>query len=171
MIFLSFLACETMVGYSPARLLPLVVESPERCNLFGLLGNFQRYGVLRLGKFPNKLWYFPLVNIRVPTSVLSFTTSSALVFSVAASSALRIGLAPLVSSALPIGTRAYRTGSRSSHYTHYSVWTCRKCVPRTLLSAAHRLSALPCRCQGNSRFVNRLPICPPPLRDWKRSSR
>ena len=31
---------------------------PERCNLFGLLGNFQRYGVLRLGKFPNKLWYF-----------------------------------------------------------------------------------------------------------------
>lgn len=23
-----------------------------------LLGNFQRYGVLRLGKFPNKLWYF-----------------------------------------------------------------------------------------------------------------
>jgi len=24
-----------------------------------LLGNFQRYGVLRLGKFPNKLRYFP----------------------------------------------------------------------------------------------------------------
>lgn len=23
-----------------------------------LLGNFQRYVVLRLGKFPNKLWYF-----------------------------------------------------------------------------------------------------------------
>ena len=48
-----------MVGYSSARLLPLAWESPERCNLFGLLGNFQRYGVLRLGKFPNKLWYFP----------------------------------------------------------------------------------------------------------------
>ena len=42
MIFLSFLAYETMVGYSPARLLPLAWESPERCNLFGLLGNFQR---------------------------------------------------------------------------------------------------------------------------------
>ena len=38
--------------------LPLAWESPERCNLFGLLGNFQRYGVLRLGKFPNKLRYF-----------------------------------------------------------------------------------------------------------------
>ena len=58
-----------MVDYSPVRLLPLAWESPERCNLFGLLGNFQRYGVLRLGKFPNKLWYFPLVNIRAPASV------------------------------------------------------------------------------------------------------
>ena len=47
-----------MVDYSPVRLLPLAWESPERCNLFGLLGNFQRYVVLRLGKFPNKLWYF-----------------------------------------------------------------------------------------------------------------
>ena len=27
-----------------------------------LLGNFQRYGVLRLGKFPNKLWYFLSAN-------------------------------------------------------------------------------------------------------------
>ena len=42
MVFLSFLACETMVDYSPVRLLPLAWESPERCNLFGLLGNFQR---------------------------------------------------------------------------------------------------------------------------------
>ena len=36
-----------------------------------LLGNFQRYGVLRLGKFPNKLWYFPLTNIRTAASVPS----------------------------------------------------------------------------------------------------
>lgn len=42
MVFLSFLACETMVDYYSARLLPLAWESPERCNLFGLLGNFQR---------------------------------------------------------------------------------------------------------------------------------
>lgn len=109
-----------MVGYSPARLLPLALESPERCNLFGLLGNFQRYGVLRLGKFPNKLWDFPLANIRVPASVPT-PTSSALAFSVAASSALRIGLASPASSALPIGTKAYRTGSRSSPYTHYRI--------------------------------------------------
>jgi len=40
-------------------------------------------------------------------------------FSVAASSALRIGLASSPLSALPIGTRAYRTGSRSSPYTQY----------------------------------------------------
>lgn len=39
---LSFLACETMVGYSSVRLLLLASESPERCNCFGLLGNFQR---------------------------------------------------------------------------------------------------------------------------------
>lgn len=29
-----------------------------------LLGNFQRYGVLRLGKFPNKLRYFPCKYLR-----------------------------------------------------------------------------------------------------------
>ena len=55
-------------GYN-CMALPLAWESPERCNLFGLLGNFQRYGVLRLGKFPNKLWYFPLANIRAVASV------------------------------------------------------------------------------------------------------
>lgn len=60
-----------MVGYSFAWLLPLAWESPERCHLFGLLGNFQRYGVLRLGKFPNKLWYFPMANIRTAASVPS----------------------------------------------------------------------------------------------------
>lgn len=87
-------------------------------------------------------------------------TSSAPVFSVAASSALRIGLASPASSALPIGTRAYRTGSRSNPCIHGSRWTCRKGVPRTLLSAAHRLSALSCRCQGNSRFGSSQPICP-----------
>ena len=67
--FPFFLACETMIDYYSARLLPLSWESPERCNLFGLLGNFQRYVVLRLGKFPNKLWYFPLANIRAVASV------------------------------------------------------------------------------------------------------
>ena len=159
-----------MVGYSPARLLPLVGESPERCNLFGLLGNFQRYGVLRLGKFPNKLWYFPVANIRVPASILSFTTSSALASSVAASSALRIGLASPASSVLPIGTEAYRTGIRSSPYTHYNVWTCRKGVHQNVPLDAHRLSALPCHCQGNIRFGSIQPISPPPLQDWKRSS-
>ena len=97
-------------------------------------------------------------------------TSSALVFSVAASSVLRIGLASPASSALPIGTRAYRTGIRSSPYTHYSIQTCRTGVPQTLLLDAHRLSALPCHCQGNSRFGNSQPKCPPPLIDWKRSS-
>ena len=70
MVFLSFLACETMVDYSPVRLLPLAWESPERCNLFGLLGNFQR--CLQCGsEIPNKLWYFPLVNIRTAASVLT----------------------------------------------------------------------------------------------------
>ncbi len=54
-------------------------------------------------------------------------------FSVAASSALRIGLAtfsPL--SALPIGTMAYRTGSRSSPYNHDSTLTCQAAVPELL---------------------------------------
>ena len=56
--FLSFLACETMIfciigggkcrpRWGVQRGLPLA-----------LLGNFQRYVVLRLGKFPNKLRYF-----------------------------------------------------------------------------------------------------------------
>lgn len=160
-----------MVDFSSVRLQPLVGESPERCNLFGLLGNFQRYGILRLGKFPNKLWYFPLANIRVPASILSFTTSSALVFSVAASSALRIGLAASASSVLPIGTVTYHTGNRSNPCTHGSVWICRKGVHRILLLDAHRLSALPCHCQGNIRFGSIQPISPPPLIDWKRSSR
>ena len=51
--------------------LPLAGECPERCTLFGLLGNFQRYVVLRLGKFPNKLRHFPLANIRVAASIHS----------------------------------------------------------------------------------------------------
>jgi len=53
-------------------------------------------------------------------------------FSVAASSALRIGLASSPLSALPIGTRAYRTGSRSSPYTHDSTLTCQAAVPQLL---------------------------------------
>ena len=77
-----------------------------------LIGGFSALLAMRLGKFPNKLWYFLLVNIRAAASI-PFPTFSALAFSVAVSSALRIGLASPVSSALPIGTRAYRTGSRS----------------------------------------------------------
>ena len=73
-------------------------------------------------------------------------------FSVAASSALRIGLASSPLSALPIGTRAYRTGSRSSPYNHDSTLTCQAAVPRTSLSVSCRCSVLPCRCQGNSRL-------------------
>jgi hypothetical protein len=55
-------ACETMVDYCPVRILPLAWESPERCNLCGLLGNVQRgtqcgsenslisYGIIRWQK-------------------------------------------------------------------------------------------------------------------------
>ena len=54
-------------------------ESPERYNLFGLLGNFQRYGVLRLGKFPNKLRsflckYLHEVSVIRPASVVYLCT-------------------------------------------------------------------------------------------------
>ena len=61
--------------FTPVRLLPLAEVCPERCNLFGLLGNFQRYVVLRLGKFPNKLRHFPLANIRVAASIHSYIFS------------------------------------------------------------------------------------------------
>ena len=94
-------------------------ECPERCNLFGLLGNFQRCLQCGSDKFPNKLRHFPLVNIRAAASI-PLPTFSALVFSVAASSALRIGLASPALSALPIGTKAYRTGSRSGLCTRCS---------------------------------------------------
>ena len=77
-----------------------------------LIGGFSALLAMRLGKFPNKLRHFPLANIRVAASI-PFPTSSALAFSVAASSALRIGLASPDLSALLIGTRAYRTGNRS----------------------------------------------------------
>lgn len=60
-----------MVDYSPVRLLPLAWESPERCNLFGLLGNFQRCLQCGSDKFPNKLRYFPLANIRAAANMLS----------------------------------------------------------------------------------------------------
>lgn len=61
------------------RFLPLALKSPERCNLFGLLGNFQRYEVLRLGKFPNKLRHFPckylyVVSVIRPASVVYLYT-------------------------------------------------------------------------------------------------
>ena len=35
-----------------------------------LIGEFSALLAMRLGKFPNKLWYFPLANIRVATSIL-----------------------------------------------------------------------------------------------------
>ena len=127
-----------MVGYSSARLLPLAWESPERCNLFGLLGNFQRYGVLRLGKFPNKLWYFPLANIRVPASILSFTTSSALASSVAASSVL------------PIGTKVSYTNNRSGLYVRDNCRRSPGCVRQTRLPAFGTLFSLPRHCQAGS---------------------
>ena len=84
-----------------------------------LIGGFSALLAMRLGKFPNKLRHFPLANIRVAASI-PLPTFSALVFSVAASSALRIGLASPALSALPIGTRAYRTGSRSGLCTRCS---------------------------------------------------
>lgn len=131
-----------------------IFSGTEYC---GSENSLRSYGIFRW-QISARLQAFPL------------PTFSALVFSVAASSALRIGLAPPASSALPIVTRAYRTGSRSSPCTHGSIWTCRKGVLQTLFSDVHRLSVLPCHCQGNSRFWNSQPICPPPLRDWKRSS-
>ena len=67
-----------------------------------LIGGFSALLAMRLGKFPNKLRHFPLANIRVAASI-PFPTSSALAFSVAASSALRIGLASPVSSACRLG--------------------------------------------------------------------
>ncbi len=36
-----------------------------------LIGGFSALLAMRLGKFPNKLWYFPLANIRVAASILS----------------------------------------------------------------------------------------------------
>lgn len=145
-------------------------ESPERCNLFGLLGNFQR--CLQCGP-ENSLISYGIFRWQISARLQAFPlpTSSALAFSVAAPFVLRIGLVSPASSALPIGTRAYRTDSRSNPCTHGSIWICRKGVPRTLLADTYRLSALPCHCQGNNRFRNRQPICPPPLIDWKRSSR
>ena len=69
MVFLSFLACETMVDdyilYGSAVGLG---ESREVQPLW-LIREFSALLAMRLGKFPNKLWYFPLANIRAATSV------------------------------------------------------------------------------------------------------
>ena len=119
-------------------------------------------------KRPIELWYFCLNTFW--KADVHVTDEIPLSFSVAASSALRIELASSPLSALPIGTRAYRTGSRSSPYTHDSTMTCQAAVPRTSLSASCRCSVQPCRCQGNSRFGCRSPICFPLSQDWKRSS-
>ena len=118
-----------MVDYSPVRLLPLAWESPERCNLFGLLGNFQR---CLYAASENSLISYGIFLVNIRTAAVSPHIFSPR-FSVAASSALRIDLPLLLHRLLPIGTRAYRTGSRSSPYTHYSVWTCRKAFPEPCL--------------------------------------
>ena len=97
--------------------------------------------------------------------------SSALVFSVAAPSALRIGLASPATSVPPIWTAVCGTGNRSNPCSHGNRRSCQSCAPQTLIAASHRLSVLPCHCRGNSRYGSRQPICLPPLRDWKRSSR
>lgn len=56
--FLSFLACETMIFciFGGGKCRPR--WGVQRGLPLALLGNFQRYVVLRLGKFPNKLRYF-----------------------------------------------------------------------------------------------------------------
>ena len=107
--------------------------------------------------------------LRAAASVL-LPTSSALAFSVAASSALRIGLASPALSALPIGLYFSHTGSRSNPCIHDSTATCQAPVPRTSLSNSHRLSVLPYRCQENCLSVHRSPIGFQPLRDWIPSS-
>ena len=149
-------------------LLPLAEACPERCNLFGLLGNFQRCLQCGSDKFPNKLRHFPLINIRV-TANIPLLTSSALAFSVAASSALRIVLASPPLSALSIGTRVFCTGTRSSHYTLHSEPTYPASGHPTSVAGWRMRSVLLCHCQGNSRFGYRLPICFPLSRGWKRS--
>ena len=67
----SFLVCETMIDDCFCTASAVGRESPERCNLFGLLGNFQRCLQCGSEKFPNKLWYFPPVNIRAAAESLS----------------------------------------------------------------------------------------------------
>ena len=57
-----------------------------------LIGEFSALPAMRLGKFPNKLRYFPSVNIRAAAGLFP-STFSAFAFSVAVSSVLRIGLA------------------------------------------------------------------------------
>ena len=84
-------------------------------------------------------------------------TSSALVFSVAASSVLRIELAVPALWVLPIETKVCRTNRHSSPYTHDSTATCQADIHRTLLAGAHKLSVLPCHYRRSNQFWNRLP--------------
>ena len=119
-------------------------------------------------KIPHKLWYFPLVNIRTAASVLTPYIFSPR-FSVVASSALRIGLALLLH-------RLCRLGQGL---------TAQVVVQVLILTIVYGLVGrrspnLACRCSQAVRpavslakqpIGNSQPICPPPLRDWKRSSR
>ena len=140
------------------RFLPLAGECPKRCNLFGLLGDFQR--CLQCGSENSLISYgiFLRKYLRAAASVF-LLTSSTLAFSVAASSALRIELASPALSALPIGTVAYRTDNRSNPCSHDSTATCQATVPRISPLSSHRRSVLPYRCQENCLFVHRSPIC------------
>ena len=118
-------------------------------------------------KRPIELWYFCLNTLGKANLFPSIF--SALSFSVAASSALRIVLASPPLSALSIGTRVFCTGTRSSHYTLHSEPTYPASGHPTSVAGWRMRSVLLCHCQGNSRFGYRLPICFPLSRGWKRS--
>lgn len=143
-------------------------ECPERCNLFGLLGDFQRCLQCGSDKFPNKLRYFPLVNIRAAASLFP-STSSALAFSVAVSSVLRIGLASSLSSVLPIGTKAYRTGNRSGLCVRCSCQRSPGCVRRTLLPTPSTHFYLPRHCQAGSGYARTRATYLWLLKHWKQN--
>lgn len=60
--------------FAPIRLLPLAGECPERCNLFGLLGNFQR--CLQCGSENSLISYgifCPQIPVRRPSLPACFT--------------------------------------------------------------------------------------------------
>ena len=154
--------------FTPVRLLPLAEVCPERCNLFGLLGNFQRCLQCGSDKFPNKLRHFPLANIRVAASIRFLHLQP---------SFFRwMHHPPCGLDLLLLLYRLYRLGQGLTAQVVVQVLVFTivqrlvKQVPRTSPLRIHRRSVLPCRCQGNCQSVHRSPIGFPPLRDWKRSS-